>query len=367
MARSVLSDAKKLFTKGRHAEVIGLLESKLPLFRESHEYYYMLGASCLRTGDMGGANTYLRRAEQLDPRDADTKLCLAAINLRHGETEKAVAIYLGVLEDRPRDRLARRCMDLLRRADFQERIASMVSLREFAALLPKPGGMPRWSIPAASTVIAAVLIYVSLPLIFGLIADIQDATAPRKDVAAISLTAPERASPVAAVGNSRYILTEKEALAAFDRAKELFQHFRDNAARVEINRLIESNASRALKEKARTLAGFVEAPDWRTLDDIPSYDKVRADPYLYRDCAVIWKGRAANIGGKPSDRTLDFLVGYDERKSLEGIVTVHVTDPSILIPADAAFELLATIAPSDTGFSLQAIALHELRQDEGRP
>lgn len=361
MARSVLDDAKRLFARGRFAGVISLLESRLPLFRESHEYYYLLGSSCLRTGDMGGANTYLRRAEQLDPRDADTKLCLAALHLRHGETEKAVTIYLRVLEDRPRDRLARRCMDLMRRADFHERLVDLVSPREFGALLPRPRGTPPWLLPALGVLAAAVVLYFALPLAAGIFANLKNASSPRKDVAAVILSSSERANPVADAGSSRYILTEKQALESFDRAKDLFQRFRDNAARVEINRLVDSNASKAIKEKARTLQGYVQAPDWRTLDDIPTYDQVRADPHLYAGCGVIWRGRAANLSGKGANRAFDFLVGYDERKNLAGIVAVHVGDPAISIPADAAFEILATIVPASGGFSLEALALHELR------
>lgn len=362
MARSVLDDAKRLFARGRHAEVISLLEARLPLFRDSHRYYYLLGASCLRTGDTGGANTYLRRAEQLDPRDGDTKLCLAALHLRHGETEKAVTLYLRVLEDRPRDRLARRCMGLLRRADFLERLGSMsATSRDFASLLPGPRGLPVWLLPALGAALALVLLVLLFPLASAGLAGLRDLSSPRKDVAAVSLDAGLRASPVAAAGSARYILTEKEALAAFDRAKELFQRYRDNAARVEINRLLDSNASPGLKEKAKTLLGFVEAPDWRTLTDSPSYATVAADPLLYRGCAVIWRGRAANIEGKGRDRRFDFLVGYDERSKLEGIVAVRVADPSLSIPPDGPFELLATIVPQPQGFGLECLALHELR------
>lgn len=361
MARSVLDDAKRLFARGRHAEVIALLESRLPLFRESHQYYYLLGASCLRTGDVGGANTYLRRAEQLDSHDPDTKLCLAALHLRHGETEKALAIYLHILEDRPKDRVALRCLDELRRPDLSDRVAAMSSPREIAAFLPGPRGLPRWVVPAVAGLLLAAVLAISLPALFGLAGRLRDAASPRKDVSAVVLDAGERSNPLTAAGNARYILTEKEALAAFDRAKDLFQHFRDNAARVEINRLLDSNASKALKEKATTLLGFVEAPDWRSLTDIPTYDDVRADSALYRGCAVIWKGRAANIGGKGADRNFDFLVGYDDRKNLEGIVRVHVGDPSLSIPADGAFELLATILPVAAGFSLETVAIHELR------
>jgi tetratricopeptide (TPR) repeat protein len=360
MARSVLDTARRLSAKGRHAAVISLLEPKLPLFRDSHNYYYLLGSACLRSGDVGGANTYLRRAEQLDGRDLDTKLCLAALHLRRGESDKALTLYLAVLDDRPGDRTAKRALAFLRKPEAQERRGALVDGRGFDVFLPPVRGLPSWAPPALAAAILAVLALALSPLIGKGITAFMASREPRPDVAAVALSDAERAKPVGSSGNSRYILTEKEALAAFDKAKARFQEFRDNAALVDINRILDSNASASLKEKARTLLAFVAAPDWRSLRDIPGFGEVSADPGLYRNCAVIWRGRAANIRGSGAGRSFDFLVGYADRQRLDGIVRVAVVDGGMSIPPDGPFELLARITVEGGVLSLRAIALHEL-------
>jgi tetratricopeptide (TPR) repeat protein len=360
MARSVLEKARRLGARGRHSAIITLLEPQLPLFRNSLDYYYLLGSACLRTGDIGGASTYLRRAEQLDPRDLDTKLCLAALHLRRGESDKAISLYLLVLDDRTRDPTARRALSFLKGADAQEKIAALVDTRGFERFLPPLRGLPFWAVPLSVFIIAVVCLVLAFPFIDRGISLMASRAEPRPEVASVDLSESERKNPVGATGSARYILTEKEAVAAFERAKARFQEYRDNAAIVEINRIIDSNASRPLKEKARTLLAFVSAPDWRSLRDIPDLAEVLRDPALYRDTSVIWKGRAANIHGKDTDREFDFLVGYADRTRLDGILKVRVTDGSLFIPADGPFELLARVIVEGSSPSLRALAIHVL-------
>ena len=47
---------------------------------------------------------------------------------------------------------------------------------------------------------------------------------------------------------------------------------------IEINRLLGSNASAGLKEKARSLRAFVGKPDFRTIKDVPAFDEVQPRP-----------------------------------------------------------------------------------------
>jgi len=362
MARSVLDSARRLARRGRTAEVISLLESRLPLFRDSAPYYFLLGSSCLRTGDLGGAATYLKRAEQLDPLDRDTRLHLAALHLKRGETDKAISIYLALLEDRPGDRLAGRALERLRHSPPELLQGGLADRRELAAYLPPPRGFPPWLLPAL-LVLALILAFAALlPLAGDLAALVARKAAPRPEIAALSLSAADTKAPVGAAGSARYILTEAEALAAFEKAKSRFQEYRDNAALVEINRLLESNATPSLKEKARTLLQYVGAPDWRTLRDIPSFDSVRAEPLLYQGVAVLWQGRAANLRKEGGSRSFDFLVGYADRSRLDGIITVRVGDAATVVPPEAPFEVLGRIQVRAGGFGIDALALHELSE-----
>ncbi len=360
MAASLLDKAEVLARKGRHGEVVSLLEPQLPIYRESSRYYRLLGSACLRTGDSGGAYTYLKRAEQLDPHDADVLLCLGGLHLRRAETQKAVDYYLRVLEERPQDRQAARALGFLRKAGFEEALPGLMEAGALEKFLPSPGRLPRLFLGLGlGTAILAGLVLLGFIGLKGLKA-IEASRAPRPEIAAIVLSAGERQAPVETGGSYRFVLTEKEALASFEKAKELFQVYRDNAALVILNRLILANVSPSMKEKAKTLKAFVTPPDFRNLKDIPSYSEVMRDPELYEGCAVLWQGSAANIQAGPSGLDFHFLVGYVDGKRLEGILPVQLSGPANLVPTQGAFELLAKVRTLPS-LALEGVAIHSLR------
>jgi len=362
MPRSPLDIAASLALRGKYAEIIGFLEPQLPLFRDSQRYFYLLGCACLRTNDPGGAQTYLRKAEQIDPRDEDTLLALAALLLRRGDGEKAIALYLEVLERRPRDRTAKKALAFLRRPDAAERVATLLESSAFAAFYPPARGLSPYVAPIVATLAGIAILVLLLPVALRISANFRESKAPRPEIAAISLSGAEIAAPIAGGGGFKYILGEAEAIAAFERAKSRFQEYRDNAALVEINRLLGSNASKPVKDKALTLKGFVARPDFRTVRDLPAYADVSRDPFLYDLCAVLWKGRAANLSNDDGELRFDFLVGYHDRKRLEGIVASRFADTAVMVPVERAFELLAIVHAEGSAFRLETVAIHELLQ-----
>jgi tetratricopeptide (TPR) repeat protein len=361
MPRSVLDRATALSARGRYGELIVLLEPQLPIYRESHRFYYLLGSACLHTGDNGGAYTYLKRAEQLDPRDPDTLLCVAALHLRRGETQKAIEYYLRVQEMRPGDPLAERSMAFMRRPDAEESIPRLIETGGFDRFYPKEKRLPRFLVPLAAVAAAAVAAWFLVPLLVSLIASAKVAGAPRPEIAAVVLNDAERTSPVETGGSYSYILTEKEALAGFERAKALFQAYRDNAALVILNRLILSNAAPTIREKARILRSFVSPPDFRTIKDVPAYKDVAREPALYDGCSVLWQGSAANITAAAGRTDFHFLVGYVNGQRLDGIVPVSLAADKGLVSGNLPFELLARVRSADGKLALDGVAIHPLR------
>jgi tetratricopeptide (TPR) repeat protein len=364
MPRTALDRAERLFAAGRHGDLISLLEPQVPIYRESHRFYYLLGSACLRVGDVGGASAYLKRALQLDPRDRDTILALAALDLRRGETESCVAACLGLLDDRPGDVLVRKMLNAVRKEGSPEGLARLVESGRIARLYPKSRRLPPFVVPTllALAILAAAI--AARPLLDRALAEIARSRAPRPEVAALALDPDERADPVTAGGGFRYLLTREQALESFEKAKSAFQAYRDNAALIEINRLLGSNAAESVKEKASALKGFVGAPDFRTVRDAPSFSELAADPLLYEGCAVVWKGMAANVvegGGKTE---YDFLVGYEGKKRIEGIA--RAVAEGIPIPVDRPLEILAIVRSAPAGARLDVVAVHELGQGTGR-
>jgi tetratricopeptide (TPR) repeat protein len=362
MRRTALDRAERLFASGRYAQLISLLEPQLPVYRDSSRFYYLLGLSCLRAGDPGGAHTYLKRAEQLAPSHRDTMLALAALCVRKGETEKAIEYYLRILEERPGDRKARACLAVLRRDGGPEGLARLVETGRIVRLYPGHGPPPAFILPAVLVLALAAGLYFAWPLGLSLVERLAKPRAARPEVAAVTLSRAEMEKPVQNGGSFRYALTEKQALAAFELAKDYFQAYRDNAALVQINTLLGSNASPALKEKARSLRAFVGKPDFRTVRDAPGYPEARRDPALYEGCSVIWKGMAANVRVDSGFVAFDFLVGYQDKKRLEGLVPARLSGGEV--PMDRALEILATLS-SVGGLSLDCQAIHELGQGSG--
>jgi tetratricopeptide (TPR) repeat protein len=358
MARTVLDRAERLFASARHAELIALLEPQVPVYRESARFYYLLGSACLRAGDAGGAATYLKRAESLSPVDAEVLLALAALEIRRGDGAKAVDYYLRALDARPGDRLAARGLSILRTEGSPEGLAALVSSGRVSRLYP--GARSLRPIAAKSALALAAIAALAILWIGGsrLVIALLASRDPRPAVAAISLSADERDSPVSSGGGFRYVLTEPQVLSAFEKAKDSFQAYRDNAALIEINRILGSNASASVKAKAASLKGFVGKPDFRTLKDPPAYAEVARDPLLYDGCSVAWKGMAANVEEKDGSSSFDFLVGYQDKKRLEGIAKAGI--PDVSVPMDRPLELLATLSTSDGTIVLKGVALHEM-------
>ena len=365
MARTALDRAERLFASGRFAELVTLLEPQVPIYRESPRFYYLLGAACLRSGDLVGASTYLKRAEQLLPGSRDAMLAMAAVHVRRGETERAVDYYLRVLEDSPRDAKALACLELLRKDGGPDGLARLVETGAIERLYPGASPLRRLALPLGLGLglglAAALVLALAWPLLGSLAASIGKPRTARPEVAAITLSKAETAAPVQSSGSFRYVLTEKQALDAFEAAKDYFQRYRDDAALVEINRLLGSNASPAIKEKAKSLRAFVGKPDFRTVRDAPSYAQAISDPALYDGCSVAWKGMAANVRSDSAGVAFDFLVGYQDKKVLEGIVAARISGAEV--PVDRPLEILGILraqAAGAAGLSMDCAAIHEL-------
>jgi hypothetical protein len=277
-----------------------------------------------------------------------------------------------VLEDNPGDKRARSNLTVLRKEGSPEGIARLIETGRIERLYPGHRPVPRYVVPTSIVLAIAVAIYLVWPLGVSLVETASRPRAARPEVAAVTLSRSEMDSPVQTSGTFRYALTEKQAIDAFERAKDYFQTYRDNAAIKEIDRLLSSNASAALKEKAKSLRAFVGKPDFRTVRDAPSFAEAQRDPTLFDACSVVWKGMAANV--RPDSRvgadarlgagagavSFDFLVGYQDKKRLEGLVPARIIGSEV--PVDRPLEILATLRSVDGSLSMDCIAIHELSQ-----
>ena len=361
----ILTKASRHARAGKYEAAIRTLEPEINRYHGSFYYYYLLGSACLRTGDFGGALTYFRLAHEAKRREPLAILGLAALYLRRGETERAVDYYLDILEIDGKNRIAQKAMKVIRRQAGTETFSNWIEAGKLPVLYP-PIPFPGFSAQEVLRVIAALAAVCLLTL--GIMVRFKFITNPflprgsRQGVTALSLSREERMAPVQTGGAFRYTLTRVEALDIYERALSQFTAYRDEAARVNLNRILESNAADGLKNRARIIISYMEAPGFDTFkraDNVP-YDEAVKDPLLYHDVYVIWRGKAANVVTSDTGTTFDFMIGYDTGTTLEGIVPVTFNKAIPLNP-ERPLEVLGRVIPTgpDGPIHLEGVALHQ--------
>lgn len=363
MASTILERAKKAYYRKRYEDVITLLEPNVIQYRDSFQFYFFLGMACLQTGDIGGASSYFQRARQIKMRDPDLLVAQAALYLRRGETHQAVEYYLEALEYAPGHRLAKRALDFIRKKGDNETISAFVETGRIRAFYPRLAN--RVPVPAVVALCCVAVVVIASAMFGKGLAGRMTESKERADLSTFTLDAGERSNSVSAEGSFRYVLTEREVLSAYQDARDYFQDYRDNAAQVEINRLLSSNAALSIKQKARLLMTYLSEPGFDSIKDNYPYSKVTGDPSLYLDCWVVWKGMATNIDATKNSIAFDFLVGYDTRNKLEGIVPVRF-GTFIEIEPERPLELLGKITESGGKLALEGRSVFQSSTPAGQ-
>ena len=356
--KTALSRAARLYKQRQFAQVVTILEPQITSYRENINYFYLLGMSCLYTGDYGGAYVYLRRCTDINYRHIPAQLGLAVVHLRRGENEESLRIWLEILQEDSENPYARLGLETVRKLAGKD-TEELFENRKDLKLVPSPGFyLPKW----AKLLIAIFLIagVVVLPAALIVNKKMQVNHEPnRPEIASIKI---EKADQVIDTeSRAQNMLTEKEIRDGFESIKNHLDKYEDNLARREINRLLQSNASGLVKNKARSFMAFITLPTFSNFTESFSYQEVAAQPYLYEGCFVRWKGRVSNVAVKPERINMDFLVGYTDQKVLLGIVPAWMEFAATL-QADFAYEIIAKVvlASGKPGMMLQITSLREL-------
>ncbi len=356
MAITLLERAKRAFYRRRYNDVLTILEPNVIQYRDSFPFYYFLGLACLHTGDIGGATSYFQRARQIKMRDPDLLAAQAALHLRRGDTHQAVEYYLEALEYDPGHSLSRRSLEFIRKNGDTETVSALVETGRIARFYPRPGP-PFPLIRLVVALCVALVVVLAFSVARGAMEE-ASAAGSRADLSGLALTGQERSTVVENGGTYRYILTEREILSSYALAQRRFQEYRDNAAQIEINRLLNSNAGSAVKHKARLLMEYLSTPGFDTVADVPQYAKVANEPWLYLDCHVVWKGMATNVSRTERNVSFDFLVGYDTRATLEGIVPARF-DSALEVDPERPLEVLGRVTLDSGKLALAGVSIHQ--------
>ncbi|MDR1326508.1 MAG: tetratricopeptide repeat protein [Treponema sp.] len=370
MKDPVLVKATRFLRRGRYNRAIKLLEPEVIRYRGNFTYYYILALAYLRTGIFNYAFDYFKRAREVKDRDRDLTvlLGLGVLYLRRGETKPAVSFYLKVQELDEHNRIARKALKIIRKYSGTESLRLWADgPRRLKTLFPPPPPEPittsTFVVPLACMFVAGALTYAALiwrgvlPMPIKL-----DFSTKRDGFSAVALELEERMKPVEVGGSYRYILTVGQVLDTYEEARDLFNKRHDELAKRNLNRILESNASESIKAKATLLISYMDTPGFDTLRDRFAYTDVKKEPAIYRDCYVIWRGMATNFTMEETSTSFDFLVGYDTRSVLQGIVPVHFNF-SVAVNPEQPLEVLGRVVPISTDNSqnikLEGLAIHQ--------
>lgn len=323
MRQDTLTIAWKYMCRRQFSTAIKLLEDKAQTYEEHFDYYVELGTACLYIGDIGAASLYFQKARRIKLTDSRLLLGQAAIFLRRGETDRALQYYLEIKENDPQNKVADAAIEFVRTHGDYDTICRWVDTGRIEQFYPPLGANPDkiWSIiiPVAACILGCLLFFVVFPVK-------KPYTPSRADLSALELSEDEKKSAKESdlTGQTyQFILSDKEISKVYASSIQYFNEHRDNAAQIEVNRLCNSNASSAIKQKARVLSTYFEIPDFDTIRDVPDFASVKESPVLYDDCWVSWGGKISNVNiYDDGTYSCDFIIGDEEFRHYEGTVSV---------------------------------------------
>ena len=357
MKNNNLKKAEKYYKHGYYSKVIRILEPDVFSFRENDRYYYILGSSCLLTGDYSGANSYIRRSLQINSVNPETLLSLAVIQLKRNNSKEAIGIWLDILDKQPDNRYAKKGLNLLKKTGVPESISDQFIKKNISALIPGRGFILFHRL--IKVLILALIISIAAGGIY--FASLKTISYfQNKNNILPEVILDKSMSIVLSEGNFELEMSEKDVIRSFDRARRNFIDNRDNEAQIEINRILNSNASENVKDKVKILQSYLKKPDFRYFKNSISYREVIEKPFLFNNCYVKWKGKITNIKVYENNLEFDFLIGYEDGKLLEGIIGVDVDFP-ILLEEDFSYEIIAQMNTADS-FKLKAVSIRKFLQ-----
>ena len=339
-----LKKAESLFRRRKYPELISTLEPRIFQFRENPRFYFLLGVSCIETGDLAGAQSYLSRAVQLDPEDTDAMLALAVVHWRKREPSDALRCWLEALETDPKSRKAKAGLSLARRVAAPDELEPDERVRLTDRLVPRPIRVSPWITRSLLFAAIVVTVVAVAPILEDAIRS-RPRHEPREGIGVLDLS-DVRSMTADDAGAVRYVLTEPEIRDTVSTIGRYFNSFRDNMAIREMNRLLHSNASHAVKERIRMLRAYTRRPDFTSFSDNFSYRDVQTEPWLYDGVYIRWSGRIANLKLDDDHITYRFLVGYHTDRVLEGTVDAvqhfaAALDPAVPVEVIARVEVIA--------------------------
>lgn len=342
--KRIIKDAYSAYRKKRYAEAAAVLENVLQSGDRDPYVKTLLAAVYLRSGRIDRAASLVEQAVREEAGYLPADKISAFLYMKSApDRESAASAYASVIAKHPEDRSLKKAMKrIVTEPDFQS-FQKKALLSDFAEPPDpssveisghRPGG--RRAVSAApflrkkafllltATVFSFVFFAGSYYFFrnYSELFDVQSKTDfTPVELATISGSdhdiergAPEKARP-------EFYADSAGLNRDYNRARHLIKEGFPNEALVILNRIINSNASFSVKERADFLIDFISAMDERTFEKL-DLSELAEKPYLYRGVAVNCSGKVANLRRRQNGYTFTLLLDYRESDRFSGTADV---------------------------------------------
>lgn len=347
MSQSALVLARRYMQRHRFDKAITVLESRYEIYAKEFEYNLTLGTAYLYAGDFGAASTWFQKARNIKLSDNNLKLGQAALFMRRGDTNRAIQYYMDILDSDPSHKIAKKALEFIKKQGDYETICKWIDTGKMERFYP-PLGFNLFAavgilIPVMACIFGCILAFMIVNGKSSSLQDLSPYDGERHDLSALMLTIDEKRSVQKENDSSaRYVLSAEQVASSYESACKSFQSYDDNLAQVEVNRILLSDAALSVKNKAKELKSyFNKNVGFDSIKTNFSYREVSLEPELYIDCNVVWSGRILNV--RNDGKVFELLVGYDDMKTADGVVTVEFPFSQI-IEYDRPVKILGKIS-----------------------
>ena len=307
-----IREAYRSFKKGNYSNSVIILEKASGAGLDEPYPVFLLALSYLYSGDYTKAENALLKIERTDPRYAPYIQLKSFLAMKGALTPvEALSAYISALEKLPADRMLKKgLLKIEKSADFYKlqksaRISSFVKI-------PSPGGKGfsffksskgEFSSKKERGVSVKTGVKLSILLVTAIIISTAVFLYFYYDEIERMVFREQNGSRVIAGA-------DKIDMINFEAARTLIKKGEFNKGIIILNRIMNSNSSYMVKEKAEFLIRYILESDERKFDNI-EYRDITARPYLYRGAAINIKGRSANVKHTVKGTGLSILVGFD--------------------------------------------------------
>lgn len=359
MSKTKLELARHFAAKKKFDKAIIVLDSAKEIYRDTFDYYLTFGIVWLYAGVPGHAEEYFNLARKIKINNAELNLGLAAVFLHKGRTDKALTYYLEVLRLEPENKIALNAIEFIRCHGEYETILAWFDTGKIKKFFPKI--KTPFPVGKISIIILAILICSGISFALVNKRPFQKKLRIPSSKVEFELSSEEKKNPQEkdiSQNVYKFIYSEKDILTIYQNALDYFNDFRDNMAQLEVNKLMNSNASTAVKKRAETLEYYFSSPSFDDFSDNFTFADVSSQKELFNKCYVMWSGKITNSVVEDQKFSCDLLIGDENLSKVEGIVRVEF-DSIPKIEGGREVKILGQIKVQDEKIILKAKSVYQ--------